>query len=402
MTTKAKPPRAKNMQYVQQLDHLPAKTVDHLRDVIEKKLVPKEYALILHDRDIDDKGNPEKPHVHVMLCFDNARYVASVAKTLGDKPQYVEVWSGDRNNGFSYLIHATKEAQSKHQYDVSEVTANFDFEERLNQISHQVKTGKKHKEIDLLLDNVLNGLMTIEDAESILTGSELAKYHRQFKIVEEQRQKKKAQATREKLKASGKPIKTIWIAGPAGIGKTSLAKTIGGSQAFFTGADNDPFQEYRGQEILILDDFRPGTERISYSELLRIIDPYGVDATASARYENKILACEMFIITCPYTPYEFYRQLHGQGKVNLIDSFEQLNRRIALTVLMDEDEICEVQFDKTTFQYVPIPNRPVRHNPYSTKNRPAPTAANIVTLDNLLAPSLQQNAPSANAPTIKP
>lgn len=48
-----------------------------------------------------------------------------MAKILGDKPQYVEAWVGDANNGYAYLVHATRQAQKdgKHRYDPGEVIA---------------------------------------------------------------------------------------------------------------------------------------------------------------------------------------------------------------------------------------------------------------------------------------
>ena len=95
--------KSTNMMYVQQLAHLPAKDLDTLKDVVEQKVQPKRYAMILHNQETDKEGNPRPPDVHVMMTFDNARYVTSVAKILGDKPQYLEVWDGNHENGYAYL-----------------------------------------------------------------------------------------------------------------------------------------------------------------------------------------------------------------------------------------------------------------------------------------------------------
>ena len=48
-----------------------------------------------------------------MLCFENARSLSRVAKVLGDKPQYIEKWDENANNGFAYLIHATAQARKE-------------------------------------------------------------------------------------------------------------------------------------------------------------------------------------------------------------------------------------------------------------------------------------------------
>ena len=107
--------KAKNMMYTQQLSHLPAQTIDRLTELIENRLMPKKFALNLHDKDIDAQGSPEEPHIHAMLSFDNARSVNHVASLLNDKAQYIEVWKGNAGNGYAYLVHATKDAQSKYQ-----------------------------------------------------------------------------------------------------------------------------------------------------------------------------------------------------------------------------------------------------------------------------------------------
>ena len=127
--SKKQSPRNRNMMYVQKIDHLPAKDLATLKDIIEQKVKPNKYALIVHNKEKDADGNPLTPDIHVMMTFSNARSINSVAKTIGDKPQYIQVWSHNEENGYAYLVHATKTAQAagKHQYDPSEVIANFDY-----------------------------------------------------------------------------------------------------------------------------------------------------------------------------------------------------------------------------------------------------------------------------------
>ena len=55
--------RCKNMMYVQQVKHLPAKIADKdkMIAVIENELKPQRYAIILHDKDTNKDGTPEAP-----------------------------------------------------------------------------------------------------------------------------------------------------------------------------------------------------------------------------------------------------------------------------------------------------------------------------------------------------
>lgn len=107
------------MMYAQQLRHLPQgiKTVEDLASLIESRLNPTRYAVIIHDQEKDGQGQLKEPDIHAMMSFSKARYCSSIAKKLGDKPQYVQAWSGEANNGYAYLVHATAKARKEGKPD---------------------------------------------------------------------------------------------------------------------------------------------------------------------------------------------------------------------------------------------------------------------------------------------
>lgn len=60
----------------------------------------------------------------------------------------------------------------------------------------------------------------------------------------------------------GKRVQVIWIYGPAGTGRTWLAKEYAAkaNQPFYiSGSSRDIFQTYAGEHTLIMDEFRPYT-----------------------------------------------------------------------------------------------------------------------------------------------
>ena len=217
------------MMYTQQLQHLPAgiKNMTDLVNLIESKLRPKRYAIITHDKEKDKNGNPKEPDLHIMLSFDNARSLNSVAKILGDKPQYVEAWVGDANNGYAYLVHATRQAQSagKHRYDPGEVTANFDYAALVRKIGLEVEQAKAERAVkpEVLLDMLYTGAITKQELEQQLTGSLYARYRRQIEDVWAKRLQNLAEEWREEMIRQSKQVRVIWIYGPAGTGKTYVA-----------------------------------------------------------------------------------------------------------------------------------------------------------------------------------
>lgn len=176
--------KCKNMMYTQQMQHLPAKTIDNLVCLIHNlNPEPKKSAVIVHDKDIDENGQSEEPHVHAMLSFENARSINNVANMLNDKPQYIAAWTKQDGNGFSYLIHATKRSKDKYHYNTSEVIANFDYEQEIYRISAEVSKAKNRLNVQTLLDALLDGTLTKKELEDKLSGSQYGRYHKQIDCI---------------------------------------------------------------------------------------------------------------------------------------------------------------------------------------------------------------------------
>ena len=280
--------KCRNMMYTQQLSHLPF-TLEELPERLNA-INPQKYAYIVHNKDIGENGKPVDDHLHLMLTFKNARSINSIAKALGDKPQYIERYDRQAENGYSYLVHRTENAKNKFQYDVASVTANFDYPEFIREIEKKVL----------------------------------------------------------------KTLKVFWIFGTAGTGKTSLAKQIVKKEnlsLFMSGSSKDMFQNYNGENAIIIDDLRPRT--INYEDLLRITDPHSIEfgINAPSRYYDKALACELIIITSPFSPRDYYFREILTAEQRRIDTFAQLERRILLTLFLDMDFIFQVAYNRQSEQY---------------------------------------------------
>ncbi|QJX60372.1 replication protein [Niallia circulans] len=343
--------KAKNMMYVQDLEHLPFTDLTECLKHIKKELNPIKYAGILHNKDISDDGSLKTPHIHVMLQFENARSIQNIAKVLKDKPQYIQQWKGDSTNGYSYLIHATTDAQEQYQYDVNEVVANFDYKDLIEKVKKRVKfilTGKDEIIIKGLLDKLYLGEITKEEVEKLLSGSQYAKAKTRIINVYQKRMEIVADEWREYMRENNLSIEVIWIYGASGVGKTRLAKDYASKydeDYFVTGSSKDPFQHYQGQKIIILDELRPSI--FQYSDLLKMLDPFNDDVMGASRYFDKPLTANIFIITSPYKPRDFYMKIIEENKKFDLhtDTFKQLARRINLVLYLDKDSMQIALYD---------------------------------------------------------
>lgn len=381
--------KAKAMMYVQQIKHLPI--TDLMNQSKENQLETLErfaeqakavrYALIVHDKNLDDNGMHKEPHVYLMLEFEQSIRLSTVASRLNDKPNYLETYSrkGTKSviqNGFAYLIHLTNNAKDKFQYDIEEVRANFDFRAYIESLESGIS-------ISSLLNTLREGKITTLKAKQVIAiqagAIAFAKYEPKIMKIEELRQEEEFQRWQTKMIADNISKKVFWLFGKSGVGKSLIASIIADTTktAYFkTGGSNDMFQGYDGEHTIIIDELRP--ENINYSDLLKITDPFNYDSTTVARYKNAKLQAELIIITSPYSPKEFY---NGYSKTNkkidkLVDSFGQLNRRLSLILEITKDHLIELDYDEKSGIYI---------QKYSRKNvylRDAIT--NTTTLDDVL------------------
>ena len=311
--------RFRQYMYTQDLDHLPF-NIKSLQSLIKTEPL-EEWAYIIHDKDKNDDNTPIRKHLHLVLKYKNPQTLHHISKLLTDKDQYFEIWNGRINNAYSYLIHATNEAREKYQYSPSEVTASFNFEKRISKIKDSISNSnnkvqtyiQRYAEEEIsykqLIDQI--GLINIAKNKRLIDTIQnllISKHHQEWLHNFE-----------------GKKMICLWLWGEAGVGKTTYAKKLLNQENYIVlGSSNDYFQSYTDESFAIINNLRP--EDWKYADLLRLLDPYEHNKMAPSRYHDKELNLEMIIITTPYSPESFYKNLRIFN--SKIDSFEQLERRI--------------------------------------------------------------------------
>lgn len=315
-----------------------------VRRVSEVTTVSEAYA-IKHDKDTSVVFNNElqetttelaKSHIHALLKFKKGATLSTLAEKIGLAKQYLEKSKSGRygyDNLLAYLIHAKD--KDKYQYSPDEVFTLIGTQ--YLEIYHQRKESwlkgkakkevkKTYEDIDLLIDNILNEYITkneilLEQKYRTLYAVHKTRINDTFRTVGE------IKGTRTKYELdNGEFKKTIlFIHGSTGLGKSTFAKDLSKSiiqlaklngqnwQSVVTAATNI-FDEVNGEEILFLDDVRG--DSLTASDWLKLLDPFNI-SPISARYQNKMGAAKVIIITSSKYPLDFFYNTKGNDREDL-------------------------------------------------------------------------------------
>ena len=285
-------------------------------------------ALIIHDKDISYGTKLVEPHIHGYIEFSNKKDLNVLALSLGILPQYIE--SSGRGkygkiNSKAYLIHAKD--KDKYQYSASDVETfdTFDYEAFINQNREDFekyaatkKREKSDESLDLTLSKIQLGELTYndvmeDDSLAFLFGNNQQKFREGFNFYGERQTFLRLKS----LERKEYQMTVIYIQGDSDIGKSELAKNIAlQAQAklnevglrgdIYSASSSNPFDNYLGEDILLLDDLREDTMRAS--DWLKLLDPLN-SARMSARYQNKLVVPRLIIIPVYMLPKLFFGRI---------------------------------------------------------------------------------------------
>lgn len=285
-------------------------------------------ALIIHDKDISYGTKLVEPHIHGYIEFSNKKDLNVLALNLGILPQYIE--SSGRGkygkvNSKAYLIHAKD--KDKYQYPASDVETfdTFDYEAFISQnkedfekYSATRKREKTDESLDMVFQKIIAGELTEDD---IFDDEELrflwANNQNKFEEAFHAQAVFSARETMRALQNGEFKLTAIFVHGRSDSGKTTFAKQIGKDiiQAakeesldwrMYDSDLSNPFDAYRGEEIIFLNDLR--YDSLKPADWLKLLDPLN-NSRMSARYRNRLVAGRIFILTNTEGIFDFFRQI---------------------------------------------------------------------------------------------
>lgn len=237
------------------------------------------YYAIEHNGEAGD----ESRHYHAVLVFPKGS--AAHFDTVKGKFPYGNI-QPCRNvkQCVQYLVHLND--LSKQTYEWSEIYTNDTNLDKYKVMSASTIDIKTKRYIDLIM---LGEIKEYNFADTIEPEIFAKRRTQLMNALELYRMKLSADKNRK--------IKVIVCQGDTGTGKTTWAKQWAKTQGksyCVSSTSNDPWQDYKGEDVLILDELRSSV--FALEDLLKIIDNH-TKSSSQSRFHNKLFLGDTIIIT---------------------------------------------------------------------------------------------------------
>ena len=303
-----------------------------------------EYAYILHENDVNEKGEVEQAHYHICMRktnktnfkFDMLKHAFPVGKIeQGRTWEYM----------LQYLLHKNHPERTPHTEQ--EIVTNIDsgtLDLYLKSTPSVKKKSALERNFDKLQDDILEyKILQYQFREQLGKNKLYRKLMAEFDSKIERTFNAQKAGLYEKDKAT-RSLEVIFIEGGGGCGKTALAIAYCQQRkwSYYIASDeNDPMQDYASQQCLILDELRD--DSFSYSSFMRLLNTY-TGTTVQSRYYNKAFTGEAIIIPSYVPLNEYYKPDVKKKKKYVADenyygdnALVQLHRRIKTLVRAEKD-----------------------------------------------------------------
>lgn len=240
-------------------------------------------------------------HIHDVVTFEQSKRAKAVAKMFGNC--HVEEMRGTKEQAQAYI-----NKQGEFEEKGEKVLATFGNIENIQNNSGSRTDLKEFDKIALQDDFDINKYV-IENYISETQAQYLER--RYIRLLKNKQQK-------------WRPVHVIYVEGKTGSGKTRVAyeKFPNLFKASVDTRTNFPFDNYRGEKVLLLDELRPGV--FTPAELFQILDGYPL--TLNIKYGNIPALWTTVIIATAMPLDEWFNDKIAKGQDNLRQQFQ---RRIA-------------------------------------------------------------------------
>lgn len=287
-----------------------------------------EYFLIEHGE------NQENIHYHIVLKFNSVTRF----DTIKNKFPYGNIEnSKSLKNSIQYLIH--QNSPEKHQYSPSDIITNS------KDLNKYLLKSKVSEELDInhYVSEIVTGAIREYEYTEKIPADIYTKYStridKAFKFYYD-----------KMLLEDNRNIEVEFYFGAGGTGKTLYAKTIcmiHNESYCLSSSSNDVMQDYKGQDVLILDDLRD--ENFKFDDLLKLLDN-NTKSSVISRYRNKLFIGNRIIITSNIELKDWYK---WQKK----EDIHQLHRRISTMLKFTDKTVTTYMYSNKDKKYKKVLER---------------------------------------------
>lgn len=268
-------------------------------------------VVIMHDKDVKRDADGKvtgrvTEHIHAIVKYKNGKTQSAVMNELGlTSPDNCQVCKNTADSAF-YMLHLTDSAlrDGKHIYSVTDVDVwvgepdAFDVMLRGKRSGSPASSGDDEDTsvVDELSERVRKGELSAAKAELMLAecgdNKLLRKYRKVF--VDEQKLYMASVAELVKRKQFIRDLKTVYISGEGGSGKSLLADALGvmwcndlGIHYTSTSGRSTTYDfvgNYCGEWVTISNEL--GSKELPVRQFLSLYDPHHVPTVSSRNYDK--------------------------------------------------------------------------------------------------------------------
>lgn len=300
-------------------------TTEKIVEIVRKWAVTTKMSFFIIHHDTDEEDN--FPHSHLVFSFVYPQKRENILKKL---PYGSHLESAVNLRAcVRYLVHAGK--LSKRQYKWEEIITN---DPKTLVEFKKDKKGESREELNELIDKIGLGLIKECDLTKVVTPLFFARFRTDIENAYNYKYRKETMQI-------NRQISNAFVEGTTGIGKTRFVIDYCKRKKWSvcqSSSSNDPLQDYRGQDVLFLDDLRDTTFELE--DLLKLLDPY-YRSSSKSRYRNKLFTGKQIIIASNQPLDSWYIRDYKAEQI------APLYRRLRLLYQMDKNSIrCLVYNDK--------------------------------------------------------
>lgn len=290
------------------------------------EIINNKFKNIIYYCMADEVGDNGTPHTHIYILLSKKKRFSAVVNAFNHKA-HIDVARGTAQECVEYVAKTKKWKNSEKGTTSVEGT----FEEYGN--IPDENTPNANNKTDML-ENINRMLL------DGLTPSEILSKHIAYRLYETIIKSQYFMLKSRNIPAI-RNVKVYWHVGQSGTGKSytyvKLCDKYGEDNIYlgsdYTNRCSALFDNYTGQEILVLDEVKPNS--FDYGYLLKLLDKYKTDI--HARYKNVLSIWSEVHITSVFTPDEIYENILEVDN-RKVDSINQLLRRITAYVFHWKDE----------------------------------------------------------------